>query len=296
MCSDHPSLKQQVELTWPKASVEGWSFDSKTMFLYSDRNGNFDVFKQGVNSPNAEPVVTGREEKRLPQISPDGKWLLYMQWTKPANRAEPDSGKLMRIPLAGGPPEPVMDFKGYTGIRVTRPAPNVVGFPSFRCPQRGDGPCVLAEVREKSVIFTDFDPNRGRTRELIRVPNDADIRGWDLSPDGGRVALSVFDAKAGDVRILPLDGGTPRTMSALPWTELMAVAWAADGRSLFLVSNNSRGTSILRMDSGGKTRLFLDQPGRDVHALAPSPDGHSLAFGAVQSNFNAWTIASFPRQ
>jgi Tol biopolymer transport system component len=125
---------------------------------------------------------------------------------------------------------------------------------------------------------------------------NADIRGWDLSPDGGRVALSVFDAKAGDVRILPLDGGTPRTMSALPWTELMAVAWAADGRSLFLVSNNSRGTSILRMDSGGKTRLFLDQPGRDVHAPAPSPDGHSLAFGAVQSNFNAWTIASFPRQ
>jgi hypothetical protein len=83
-------------------------------------------------------------------------------------------------------------------------------------------------------------------------------------------------------------------LSAQPWTSLFAIAWAADGKSLFLVTNNSRGTSLLRMDSEGHAKLLLDQPGRDVHALAPSPDGHSLAFGGVQSNFNAWTIASFP--
>ena len=136
----------------------------------------------------------------------------------------------------------------------------------------------------------------GRKAKLIRVPNDSDVRSWDLSPDGSRIALPVFSVKAGDVRILPLDGGVPRTLSATSWTELLAIAWAADGKSLFLASNNSRGMTVLRMDSAGKTNLLLNQPGRDIHALAPSPDGHSLAFGAVQSNFNAWTIASFPRQ
>jgi Tol biopolymer transport system component len=265
------------------------------MFLYSDRNGNFDIFKQALNSPNAEPVVTGPEEKRAPQTSPDGKWLLYMQWPRPAGGAEPDTGKLMRIPLAGGPPEPVMDFKGYSAMRVMRPATNRVGFPGFRCPPHGGATCVLAEVREKNVIFTAFDPEQGRKRELLRVPGDSDFRGWDLSPDGSQVALSVFDLKAGDVRIFPLDGGTPRTLSALPWRELLTIAWAADGRSLFLISNNSRGTSLLHMDSAGGTKLLLDQPGRDIHVLSPSPDGHSLALGGVQSNFNAWT-ASFPRQ
>src|SRR5215831_10200186 len=135
---------------WPG----GWSLDSKTMFLYSDRNGNFDIFKQGLNSPNAEPVATGPEEKRLPQVSPDGKWLLYMQWTKPAGKVEPDSGKLMRISLAGGPTEPVLDFNGYSGIRVMRPSPSVVGFPGFHCPSHEGSPCVLAEVREKNVIFS----------------------------------------------------------------------------------------------------------------------------------------------
>ena len=52
------------------------------MFLYSDRNGNFDIYKQGVNERNAEPIVTGPEEKWAPQISPDGKWVLYMQWPR----------------------------------------------------------------------------------------------------------------------------------------------------------------------------------------------------------------------
>jgi hypothetical protein len=219
-----------------------------------------------------------------------------MQWTKPAGKVEPDSGKLMRVPVAGGPPEQVMDFNGYSGIRVMRPAPSVVGFPGFRCPSHEGSTCVLAELRQKEIIFTAFDPIRGRTRELLKMTNDADFRGWDLSPDGSRVALSAFDLKAGDVRILPLDGGTPQTLSAAPWNQLMTIAWAADGKSLFLITNHSRGTSLLHMDSAGRTKLLLDQPGRDTHALAPSPDGHSLAFGAVQSNFNAWTIASFPRQ
>ena len=49
---------------WPG----GWSLDSKTVFLYSDRNGNFDIFKQGLNNPNAEPVVTGPVEKRAGRI------------------------------------------------------------------------------------------------------------------------------------------------------------------------------------------------------------------------------------
>jgi Tol biopolymer transport system component len=273
-----------------------WSLDSKTMFLYSDRNGNFDIFKQGPNDPNAVAVVTGPEEKQAPQISPDGKWLLYMQWPKAAGRAEPDSGKLMRMPFAGGAPEAVMDFKGYSAISIMRPVTTVGGFPGFRCPTHGESPCVLAEVREKNIVFTAFDPMQGRKAELIKVSSNAGFRSWDLSPDGSFVALPVFDNKAADVRILSLDGGTPRTLSAMPWTELHAVAWAADGKSLFLISNNSRGTSVLLMDSVGKTNLLLNQPGRDIHTLAPSPDGHSLAFGAVQSNFNAWTIASFPQR
>lgn len=277
---------------WPG----GWSPDSKTIFLYSDRNGNFDIYKQGAEDSDAEPVVTGPEEKRAPQISPDGKWLLYMQWPRSAQGAQPGFGKLMRIPLAGGSPEAVMDFKGYSGLGVMSAAFTVGGYPSFRCPAHAGSSCVIAELSGKSIVFTAFDPMQGRKKELIRVSRDADIRSWDLSPDGSRIALPVFDFKAGDVRILPLAGGAPRTVSAMPWTQLHGIAWAADGKGLFLASNSSRGAWIVHMDLTGNPKLLLRQPGLDVYSLAPSPDGHFLAFGDLQSNFNAWTITAFPQQ
>jgi Tol biopolymer transport system component len=266
------------------------------MFLYSDRKGNFDIYKQGPDDRDAEPILTGPEEKRAPQISPDGRWLLYMQWPRAAGGAPPGFGKLMRIPVAGGPPEAVMDFTGYSGLGVMSPASTIGGYPSFRCVPRGGSSCVLAEMRDRNIVFTAFDPLQGRTKELVRISKNSDTRSWDLSPDGSQVALPVFDFKAGDVRILSLEGGTHRTLSAMPWTQLISIAWAADGRSLFLASSSSRGTSLVRMDSVGKTKLLLAPPGWDIKALSPSPDGHYLALGPIVSNFNAWTIASFPRQ
>jgi Tol biopolymer transport system component len=138
------TLDERVD--WPG----GWSLDSKTVFLYSDRNGSFDIYKQGVNEHNAQPIVTGPEEKWAPQMSPDGRWVLYMQWPKAVEGAAVGSGKLMRIPLAGGPPEAVMDIKGHPGIvSSSDPTNTVAGYPSFRCPSRGSSTCVLAEAGEK---------------------------------------------------------------------------------------------------------------------------------------------------
>jgi Tol biopolymer transport system component len=104
----------------------------------------------------------------------------------------------------------------------------------------------------------------------------------------------MFDYKAGDLQIVPLNGGTSQKMSAMPWTELVATAWAADGKSLFLASYSSRGTSIVRMPLTGEPKLMFKQPSWDIFALAPSPDGRYLAFGPLNSNSNAWTIAAFP--
>jgi Tol biopolymer transport system component len=275
---------------WPG----GWSADSKTMFLYSDRNGDFDIYRQGVGDRNADPVIAGPEEKWAPQISPDGKWVLYMQWPKAVDGKPIATGKLMRIPLAGGPAEAVMDVTGHPAILTgTDPTNSVGGYPSFRCPVHA-GTCVLAESGENQIAFTAFDPIQGRKAELTKVTIDPDTASWDLSPDGTRVVISMFDYKAGDLQIVPLNGGTSQKMSAMPWTELVATAWAADGKSLFLASYSSRGTSIVRMPLTGEPKLMFKQPSWDIFALAPSPDGRYLAFGPLNSNSNAWTIAAFP--
>jgi Tol biopolymer transport system component len=284
-------------IDWPG----GWSLDGKTVFLYSDRNGNFDIYKQGVNDRNAETVATGPEEKWAPQISPDGKWVLYMQWPKSAEGAAVTSGKLMRSPLTGGPAEAVMDIKGHPGILSGGDPTNTVqGYPSFRCPAHGAANCILAEQGDNQIVFTSFDPVQGRKAEAAKVSSDPDSSSWDLSPDGSRVVVSVFDYKAADIQIVPLTagtaGGTAQKLSAMPWTELAAIAWAADGKSLFLASYSSRGTAIVRMPVTGGPKLLFKQPSLDIFFLVPSPDGRYLAFGPIITNANAWTIASFPRK
>jgi len=285
------TLNERVD--WPG----GWSADSKTIYLYSDRNGNFDIYRQNLDSRNAEPIATGTEEKWAPQPTPDGKWILYMQWPKVTGGAKPSAGKLMRIPASGGPAEAVMDIKGHGGLFAgDDPTNTVSGFPSFRCPPRTSAACVLAEKGENETVFTAFDPVQGRKAVVAKVAGDPSYASWDLSPDGANIAITIFSYKASDMEIVPVNGGAVKKMNAMPWTELSAVAWSADGKSLFLGSYSSRGTAIVRMPLVGGPKLLFKQPSWDIFTLVPSPDGRYLAFGPTVGTANAWTIPNFPRK
>jgi hypothetical protein len=219
-----------------------------------------------------------------------------MQWPKVAQGAAAASGKLMRVPLTGGPAEVVMDIKGRPGNSSSSdPLDTVGGYPSFRCPPQASATCVLAESNndDKEIVFTAFDILQGRKSELAKVPANTTRTSWGLSPDGSRVALAAFDYKAADVQIVPIGGGAAQKFSAMPWTELVAVAWAADGKSLFLASFSSRGSSIVHAGFTGEPKLLF-KSSWDIFSLDASPDGHYLAFGPVIYTANAWTIASFP--
>jgi Tol biopolymer transport system component len=278
-------------IDWPG----GWSLDGKTLLFYSDRNGSFDIFRQGVSDRNPESVATGAEEKWAPQMSPDGKWILFMQWAKAAEGAPVPQGRLMRVPVSGGPSEAVMDISGKPWITYgSDPTNTIEGYPSFRCPKTGTT-CVLAEADDKQITFTAVDPLQGRKAELAKLVANSDLAHWGLSSDGTRVAVGVFDYKAGDIQIIPLSGGTPQKISAMPWAEITAVAWASDDKSLFIGSFSSRGTSIVHLEFDGKSKSLF-KPSWDIFSLSPSPDGHYLAFGPIVTNANAWTIASFPRK
>lgn len=279
-------------IDWPG----GWTQDGKSVLFYSDRNGTFDIFKQGVGERNPESVVTGNEEKWAPQMSPDGKWILYMQWPKAPEGAPVPPGKMMRTPVGGGPSEAVMDIKGKPWISYgSDPTNTIAGYPSFRCPSKTGSSCVLAEADDEQIVFTSFDPTQGRKAEIAKVPINSDLAHWDLSSDGSRIAVSLFDYKAGDIQIFPVSGGAPQKISAMPWAELVAIAWSADGKSLFLASYSSRGTSIVHLDFNGASKLLF-KPSWDIFALNPSPDGKYLAFGPVVYNSNAWTIPAFPKK
>jgi Tol biopolymer transport system component len=152
----------------------------------------------------------------------------------------------------------------------------------------------LSEILIATPLFTSFDPVQGRKGELVKVSVEPDFAAWDLSGDGSRLAVSTFDYKAADVKIVTLSNKNMTKVSAMPWTQLAAVAWAADGKSLFLASYSSRGSTIVTMNPGGKPSPLFKQPSWDIFSLMPSPDGRYLAFGPLTANANAWTIANFP--
>jgi Tol biopolymer transport system component len=97
------------------------------------------------------------------------------------------------------------------------------------------------------------------------------------------------------MQIIPTDGKPRQKFSVTPWQQVDAVAWSADGKSLFFGSYSSRGTSIVRTDLAGHAKM-LYKAGFDIFAISPSPDGKWLAFGPVITDANAWTLGSFPEK
>ncbi len=278
-------------MDWPG----GWTRDSKTILFYSDRQGQLNIFRQGVGDRNAEVAAMGPEEMRLPQLSPDGAWILYLAWPKAQPGVSPTSGRLMRIPVSGGPPELVLEVKGYPGSAQVPRAPFIltaVGHPSFRCPSLPEKSCALSERDGSQVVFSAFDPVQGRKGELVKLPaGSASI--WDLSPDGTRIVFGEFLGSSGHLHIVPLAGGTPREVDLQERAFPISLGWSADGTALFLTGiSPSGGSLLLRLALDGHTQVLYKSATWLERPIA-SPDGRHLAFGEVTSNSNAWMIANF---
>ncbi len=191
--------------------VEGWTSDSKAVLFTSNRNGTFDIFKQGLEDSAAEAIVVGPEDEMWPRSSPDGSWVLY--WA---------------LPRGGGPPELVLN------ARVT-PLNNW-----FRCPSRPGASCVFSELNSKSKAarLLCIDPVKGRGGELARIDlGSTPGYGWDLSPDGSRIAVIQPD---GRIRVLALSSGAVGEVRIKGWAGSLFVAWSADGKSLFTIAQSAK--------------------------------------------------------
>ena len=285
-------LTMDDRIDWPG----GWTRDSRTVLFFSDRNGNLDIFRQGLNDHTAEAVVASQEEERGPQLSPDGSSLLYLSWPITDAGASRASGRLMRIPFSGGPPQVVLTVEGYPGsAQVARQGfrLNTKGYPDFRCPLNPAASCILAERARNRIVFSAFDAV-GNRREVAKVESDSSSvwSFWNLSPDGSRIAYGKDERGKGRVRVLPVSGGSEQEVDVKGWDRLDSVAWSADGKSLFVGGFSPTGNYLLHVSTNGQAQV-LRKSGLWIDRPLPSPDGRYLAFGEVTSNQNAWMIDNF---
>jgi hypothetical protein len=187
--------------------------------------------------------------------------------------------QLRRVPLSGGPSQLALTVHGLTDQRCAR-APATL--------------CLVGELTEdrKQLVFTAFDPVKGRGGEVTRIATDNPGRGynWDLSPDGSWIALQ-FPAGENRIRLLSLGGGAPRDLLVNGWYGFSAGPdWAPDGKGFHVARSSPRGATLLYIDLKGQPTIVWDQKGGLQTWGVPSPDGRHLAILGYTVDSNVWMI------
>ena len=256
-----------------------WTPDSKAVIFISDRNGTNNVYKQSLNQTEAEPLVTGPEAVSVVRVSPDGRWFLYISKPKTGARF----ARLMRVSTDGGPPE---------FITKTDPLADI------SCPTSPATQCLLLEVASDITqeVFTNFDPVRGKGRELFRIHNLRTRRlgGGQLSPDGSQIAMFENGSRDGIVRIMSLAGNIEQEIKLAGWRNLSSLDWSTDGKSFIVSVSGPSGCTLLRVTRAGTIQAILSIRGTgDQSGAIPSPDGRYLAIAQEVVNRNVWLLENF---
>jgi Tol biopolymer transport system component len=255
-----------------------WAADGHTLFFYSDRNGNWDIFRQSLGERNAQDFVVGHGQQTQPIVSPDGSWILYWDWGDKESQAT-GKRRLLRVPISGGAPQQVLEASQGAAIRCVP----------------GQLPCLLSEDDgvNHELVFTAVDPIRGRQDERIRLAADpAESPAWDLSPDGSAVAIVDLDSHKNDIRLAVLESGSIRLITLDSGERLSGIARASDNGGWFVTSSSVRGSAIFYVSaSGAVSKLWTTSS--ILGAPLASRDGKQLAFTISRFDSNAWLLEDF---
>jgi Tol biopolymer transport system component len=244
-----------------------WTPDSRAVFLTSNRNGSFRIYRHDVEKDTAELITHGPGLQTRPRLSPDGRWLLYWNWLRGDRQA-----RLMRILLAGGADEEVLN--------TSDPNSNI------SCSYTPGGGCVLVEMQGKTEIVSLVDPMKGRGPKILEITGES-TGDPTMSPDGRHIAFVLGAANLGrdpmpqgrqnQVRIVDLHGAIESEIT-IPGAEyLVSLDWSADGTGLFSGDSTPSGTRLLHLERNGASQVLWALPAGGIIWGIPSPDGRHVA-------------------
>ena len=269
------SPPRRLTFTDDLSSPTGWTPDSAAVFVRSNREGSWGIYKQPISGGVSKPMITGLPDVSLTTpVTPDGRWLLYG-----TPHASQSRMRWMRLALGGGPAEEIVNSND-----------------AVLCPHTAAASCVTAEraANGKQIIFRALNPIHGGGQELARFKDEhADEFGFDLSSDGSRIVL--FRHYDGRLRLLSL-----RTPSAIPEIRIKGdvhvrtLSWAASGMGWFASNQTQEGADLIHVDLRGNTRTLWHLDGYNVFLWGrPSPDGRHLAIEGSAGNSNMWMMENF---
>lgn len=270
------TLDERQDFPW------AWTPDSRQVLFGSDRDGPFHLFRQAPDQATPELLVGGNEQSMLPRLTPDGKQLVYLQYRRAFDWS--DSVRMMRIPVAGGPPQLVLEARGLT---------------NEQCARQPSTLCLYSVSDNKRLTFFSFDAEHGKGQEVAHIEDDLPYSyNWSLSPDGSVLALAKSNkldiAVQPVIRLLTLKDGKERSMMLKDWSSINSIDWTADGKSLWVSASTTTGTNaLLNVDLQGRVHPVWEQTKMYVGWAIPSPDGRYLALWQASGNSNVWMVENF---
>jgi DNA-binding winged helix-turn-helix (wHTH) protein/Tol biopolymer transport system component len=262
---------KRITLEENAAIPYSWTPDSRAILFASDRNGTFDIFKQAIDEPLAEGLVTGPDKETMPRLSSDDSEILYISAAKSSG---PESlSSIFAIPIHGGAPRLVLKDAGIWTIKCARPPSTV---------------CLYSIAQGKKMKTFRFDVRSGKTTDLNQLEP---FNNWDLSPDGTERAIAVFDLDQGRIQLRSTSTGEMREILVKGWSGFIGIDWSPDGKSLFVVSLNYAGeATLLNIRLDGSASLLMSGDNPRLGFAIPSLDGRYLAIREQSGTSNVWMI------
>ena len=258
----------------------GWTPDGR-LIVAQNRGSSWRVYKQSLDSDTQEPIASSAAGDWLLQgaTSADGKWYISNVWPVGQSLEHPSIPfPILRIPLAGGAPETIMQLSRQPSVSCARPPSNT---------------CVIAERSEdrKELIVSVLDPIKGRGPVLARFDSVFESPLCILSPDGTRLAM--VRSPESPIEIRSLHGQLLHKIPSQSVGELTRLTWSADQEGLFVNRKAPNGIELLHLDFEGNVTSLRKCVDAQACSSYPSPDGRHLAIIDRNQNFNMWMMENF---
>jgi len=269
--------------------VVGWTADGKVVVAQNGYTWN--LYKQSLDSDAREPIVSSVAGGTLlvGAMTPDGKSYIGRIWPDGESIDHPTIPfPILRIPLAGGTPETILQVSRQNSVSCARPPSNT---------------CVLEQQSEdrKQVIVSILDPIKGHGPELFRFDVDRvltvlEMPSCVISPDGTRLAIARNPESPIEIR--SLHGQLIRTIPSQSVRLLSWLRWSADQKGFFVTRKGESGNELLYLDFQGKATSLRKCGGGNeglggrCEGLA-SPDGRHLAIVDRDQSNNIWMMENF---
>jgi DNA-binding winged helix-turn-helix (wHTH) protein/Tol biopolymer transport system component len=250
-----------------------WTPDSKAVLFSSNRNGTPQIFKQAIDQPLAEDLMTSAEQLLQPRVTPDGSEILYISTPKSADLKTPFS--IFAIPIAGGTPRLVLkDFRIWN-VQCA-PLPSTI--------------CLYSIMKGNTSQTVRFDVRTGKSTDPPQIDPSCN---WSLSPDGLQRAIVPDSPKNGTIRLRSTLTGETRELAVKGWNELGSITWSVDGKSLLATWHHESDSALLNVTLDGKVSVLLRSSSPEILGAIQSPDGRSLVIAEASTTSNVWQIENF---